>query len=180
MTPGPSAATMGGEAPLCAGCEQARRSARLRVPLCAASGQGEEKVGGLPQGQKRAPHAAYAFPCCGGQWHHTGVTHLTDPDRALWEVARIAYSDVRELFDEHGHLRPVHALPEQLAAAIASITIVRRDTHIIQKVRFWDKPKALGMLLTHFGLLTEDVDLSGDAELVARLEAGRKRAAGKR
>ena len=38
----------------------------------------------------------------------------------------------------------------------------------------------LGMFLTHFGLLSEDVDLGGEAELVARLEAGRKRAAGKR
>lgn len=94
------------------------------------------------------------------------VTHPTDPDRALWKVARLLDSDVRELFDDHGNLRRVHQLPEHLAAAIASIKIVRRKTHIIQKVRFWDKPKALRMLLTHFGLLREGVDLSGGAELV--------------
>ena len=97
------------------------------------------------------------------------VTDLIDPDRSLREVARLAYSDVGELFDEHGNLRPVHELPDHLAAAIASIAIVKRRltagdnaTHIIQTVRFWDKPKALEMVLKYLGLLGEPVHRSGD------------------
>jgi hypothetical protein len=39
------------------------------------------------------------------------LADLIDPDRALREAARLVYSDVRELFDEHGNLRPVHGLP---------------------------------------------------------------------
>jgi hypothetical protein len=40
-------------------------------------------------------------------------------------------------------------------------------------VRFWDKPKALAMLL-HLGLLKERSHFSDDAELRARLEARRR------
>jgi hypothetical protein len=43
MTPGPGAATIGGEAPLCAGREQARRSARLRVPSLPHPGRERKK-----------------------------------------------------------------------------------------------------------------------------------------
>jgi hypothetical protein len=108
------------------------------------------------------------------------VTDLIDPDRALREVARLAYSDVGELFDEHGNLRPLHELPDHLATAIASITIVKRTRRageapdVIQKVRFWDKPKALAMLCMHLGLLKERSHFSDDAELRARLEARRR------
>ena len=83
-----------------------------------------------------------------------------DRDRALQEVARLAFSDVRELFDEHGNLRPIHELPDHVAGAIASIKTVKRRLMagrnamvIVQKVEFWDKPKALGFLFKHFGLL---------------------------
>ena len=45
MTPSLSVATIGGEAPSCAGYEQARRSRLLRIPLLAANQAGEERVG---------------------------------------------------------------------------------------------------------------------------------------
>jgi hypothetical protein len=114
------------------------------------------------------------------------VTDLIDPDRALREAAWVAYSDAGELFDEHGNLRPLHELPDHLTVAIASIKIVKRKLtagdnapHIIQTVRFWDKPKALETVLKYLGLLGEPVHRSGDVELVERLETGRKYAAGK-
>lgn len=54
------------------------------------------------------------------------MTDLLDPDDVLQEVARVAFSDVGELFDEHGHLRAIDELPDHVVAAIASIEIVRR------------------------------------------------------
>src|SRR5712692_1412220 len=51
------------------------------------------------------------------------LADLIDPNRALREAARLAYSDVGALFDEDGHLRPVHTLPPEVRAAIASIEI---------------------------------------------------------
>lgn len=111
---------------------------------------------------------------------------LIDPGHALREVARLAFSDVRELFDENGNLRAIDELPDHVVAAIASIkTVSRRLTAghnamvVVQKVELWDKPKALGLLFKHFGLLQESLHLSGDSALMARLDAGRKHAAGK-
>ena len=43
-----------------------------------------------------------------------------DTDRTLREVARIAYSDPRRLFREDGTLIPMHELPEDVSAAVAS------------------------------------------------------------
>ncbi len=45
------------------------------------------------------------------------------------------------------------------------------------KIRFWDKLRALEMLAKHFALLTDMVKLETDEANIARLLAGRKRAA---
>jgi tRNA A-37 threonylcarbamoyl transferase component Bud32 len=41
-------------------------------------------------------------------------------EQVLRELARIRFSDIRQLFDEQNVLRPIHSLPEQTAAMIAS------------------------------------------------------------
>jgi hypothetical protein len=105
----------------------------------------------------------------------------SNSERALWEQAHSVISfDVRALFDEHGRLRPLHELSDHEAAAIASIAIVRRKTQMVQKVRFRETAKVLEMLFRHFGLQGAGVPCSDEVERGARLEAGRKRAAGTR
>jgi len=84
--------------------------------------------------------------------------------RVLEELRRLAFSDVRGLFDEAGNLRPLHELTAEQAAAIAGDGQV--DT--IHKVKVWDKTKALESLAKHFGLLTERVEHGGS--LVIRHE----------
>lgn len=90
------------------------------------------------------------------------LADLIDPDRVLREAARLAYSDVRELFDPHGNLVPVRDWPDHLAAAIASVEVVKKNvaagdghTDTIHKVRLWDKPKNIELLFKHLGLLKE-------------------------
>lgn len=90
-------------------------------------------------------------------------------DRVLEEMRRLAFADIRRLFDEHGDLKPLHTLSAEDAAAIASIEVVKKnlaagDNHvdIIHKVKAWDKTKALDMLGKHFNLLTEQVRHTGD------------------
>jgi phage terminase small subunit len=87
------------------------------------------------------------------------VLRLVDPDRALREAARLAYSDVRELYTDKGQLKPMKDWPDDLAAAIAGVEFVRRnvdgaDGHSddVIKVKVWDKPKALEMLFKNLGL----------------------------
>lgn len=100
------------------------------------------------------------------------LADLIDPDRALREAARLAYSDVRQIFDGEGKLLPVKDWPPELAAAVGGIEVVKRNvdsgdgrTDDVIKVKVWDKPKALEMLFKHLGLLTERVEHSGGLEI---------------
>src|SRR3990167_1372293 len=96
------------------------------------------------------------------------LADLIDPDRALREAARLAYSDVRQLFDQQGQLLPVHKWPDGLAAAIGGIEVIKRnadsadgETDDVIKVKVWDKGKALEMLFKHMNLFKEQIELSG-------------------
>jgi phage terminase small subunit len=100
------------------------------------------------------------------------LADLIDPDRALREAARLAYSDVRELYTADGKLKPMKDWPDDLAAAVGGVEFVRRnieggDGHSddVIKVKVWDKPKALEMLFKHLGLLIDKVEHTGGIEL---------------
>ena len=51
-------------------------------------------------------------------------TQVTAED-TVRELSRLAHADIRKFYDEQGQLIPIHLLPDDLAACIASIEIVR-------------------------------------------------------
>jgi phage terminase small subunit len=88
----------------------------------------------------------------------------------LAELARIAFSDIRELFDEKGNLKALQDLTPDQAAAIAvfehrNLTAGNGAGATIYKIRLWDKIKALEMLFKHLGLLKESVAHAGAVEI---------------
>lgn len=96
--------------------------------------------------------------------------------RVLEEMRRLAFSDVRRLFDEAGNLKSVHTLDDDEAAAIASIEIVKKNlaagdgqTDTVHKLKVWDKSKNLENLAKHFALLTEQVHHTGQLDVVTVL-----------
>jgi phage terminase small subunit len=96
-------------------------------------------------------------------------------ERVLDELRRLAFSDVRHLFDAQGRLKPVTALAPDDAAAIASVEVVIKNaaagdqhTDTIHKIKYWDKVRSLEMLAKHFALLTEKVEHSGGVDIVWR------------
>lgn len=74
-------------------------------------------------------------------------------DGVVQALARIAFSDVRELFDEHGNPLPPHRLPDQVGGAVASITI-GEDARSV-RIQMCDKLRALALLGKHLGLFKE-------------------------
>lgn len=76
-----------------------------------------------------------------------------DTERTLREVARVAYADPRRLFDANGRPIPLHELPEEVAATIASYE-VWPDGRV--KVKFWSKVEALDRAMRHAGLYERD------------------------
>lgn len=96
-------------------------------------------------------------------------------DDVLRELLRIARSDIRQLYDETGRLKPIHQLPDDVAAALSSVEILREKTTVksgeieeitveesVRKLKLWDKVKALELLAKHLNLLTERTQVDGE------------------
>ena len=84
-------------------------------------------------------------------------------DRVLEELSRIAFFDVRKIFDEEGNLRPVEELDEDTARAIAGVEVTQMaDGNTKTKVRTIDKSKALETLARHLGMLVDRVQHEGN------------------
>lgn len=100
------------------------------------------------------------------------VDELIDPDKLLREAGWIARFDVRQLFDEKGNLKATNDWPAEVAAAVASVEVVKRNVYAnddkvddVIKVKVADKLKALEMLFKHKGLLTEKLEHSGGVSI---------------
>lgn len=104
-----------------------------------------------------------------GQLARAGLTAA----RVLDEISRLAFADIRRVFDAQGDLKPVHALTDEDAAPIASVEVVIKNaaagdghTDTIHKIRYWDKLKALELAGKHLGIFEENAHVTGTIELV--------------
>lgn len=103
--------------------------------------------------------------------------------RTLEEMRRIAFFDVRSLFNEKGRLRPLHELSAEEAACVSSLEVIVKNaeagdkhTDIVHKLKTWDKIRVLEMLGKYFKLLTEQIEIKGDWDKrAARLASARLR-----
>jgi phage terminase small subunit len=107
-----------------------------------------------------------------------------DPNRVLREAGRLAYSDIRKLYDEQGRLLPIRQWPDDIAAAVASIETARGNVDKgdgqfdqVTRIRLWDKPSKLANLMKHHGQLADKLEVSVTGTIEARLVHGRKRLA---
>lgn len=81
-------------------------------------------------------------------------------ERVLMEFARIAFFDIRRLYDADGRLKGMAELDDDTAAALASVESIGLLT---QKVKAHTKHPALDALAKHLGLFKEDNKQKGDA-----------------
>jgi phage terminase small subunit len=102
--------------------------------------------------------------------------------RVLEELRRLVFSNVQDLFDEVGNLKPIQDLTREQAASIASLEVIKKnaeagDGHIdvVHKIKVWDKTRSLELAAKHFKLLTDVLRIEDTNELVNRIAAARKR-----
>lgn len=94
------------------------------------------------------------------QQKRTGI----ESDAVVRETAKLAFSDVRGLFNEEGTLLPPSEWPDELAGAIAGIDVVETSTgkgnettfDYVKKIKLWDKNSALEKLMKHLGAYEKD------------------------
>ena len=114
-----------------------------------------------------ALHAALTIPTPPEATEETLVT----AERILKEMARIAFFNPKRLYDANGNLLPIQAWPEDVAAAISGMEVVKRNLTAgdglvdeVMKPRAWDKPKALEMLAKTLAMFQEKVEHTGGVE----------------
>lgn len=83
-----------------------------------------------------------------------------DQDRVLLEIARLAFSDPRRIFDGT-RLKRMNEIDDSTAAAISSIKVVTRqagegEVEHVAEIKFWPKTNALEMAGKHIGLFGAD------------------------
>lgn len=94
-------------------------------------------------------------------------------DKVLEEICRLAFADVRKIFDEHGRLLPVHSLPSEISSSISSVKVVTQripgtdpvEVEHVAEIKFWDKKGSLELLGKHLKLFTDKVEHSGKVTL---------------
>ncbi len=90
-------------------------------------------------------------------------------DMVIKELSRIAFLDIRKIYDENGKLRNIQDIDEDTVKAIASLETFEEyegrgenKTYIgdTQKVKLSDKIKALELLGRHLGIFNDKLDLN--------------------
>jgi phage terminase small subunit len=91
-------------------------------------------------------------------------------DKVLTELARLGFSDIRQLFNDDGAMKPINELSDDVAVCISSIEVDelyegrgedRKCIGHTRKVKLWDKKGPLELLAHHLGIIKNKVELTG-------------------
>ncbi len=99
------------------------------------------------------------------------------------ELSKIAFSDIRNLYTDTGRLKFMKDLDDNTAGAIASIETLeeydgygenREKIGDTQKVKLWDKSKALETLGRHLGMFKDKVEIETDKPFEVNINIRKK------
>ena len=85
-------------------------------------------------------------------------------ERVLREIARIAFFDIRNIFDSRGKLLPIHSWPDDVAAAVSGVEVVAKKgdgRDPIHKIRLCSKDKQLELAGKYLKLFTDKLEHTG-------------------
>ncbi|MFL9943719.1 terminase small subunit [Paraburkholderia graminis] len=101
----------------------------------------------------------------------TGIT----ADRVLQELARVAFFDIRRLYNADGTMKRPDQLDDEAAAVLSGVDVVEQQTAeadddgnlsytptLTKKMKVFDKMSALTLAMRHLGMLKDKVEHSGD------------------
>lgn len=120
--------------------------------------------------EKKYPHVVHAVRA---ELQEIRSANQATAQRVIEELARIAFLNPKDLFNEDGTQKQVHELDDDTARALQSIKcrIVKQqaedgsgETQVTQlEIRLWSKPEAMQLLARHFGILDPAEGKSGQA-----------------
>lgn len=101
-------------------------------------------------------------------------------DMVVQELAKLAFSDIRDLYDEDtGRLLEPHELTDIAAASVSSFKVTSTqigskenpEEKIIEEYKRHSKEKTLELLGRHFGLLNDKLKVEGEFNLTNFVKA---------
>lgn len=108
------------------------------------------------QGQRLLTKVDVATAVAAAQAKRSKRTQVTQ-DRVIEELAKIGFSDFRNLIDDTGALKAVSDWDDNTAGAVASLEVVAGpEGGAVHKLRTWDKRAALETLLKHVAGTSDD------------------------
>jgi phage terminase small subunit len=133
------------------------------------------------QGSRLLTHADIRAAIDAGEATHLAKADVT-AQRVLDELAKLAFVDPRKFFNPDGTLKNPGDLDDDTAAAIAEFVILKENitsgdgkSDLALRVKWVDKLRALELLAKRFGLLKEQIEITGAAEFIGRLARARQR-----
>lgn len=104
-----------------------------------------------------------------------------DEKRIIEELARIAFLDPGQWYDEDGNLLPLADMPEDARRAIEKLETEYKmhrgddEPSTLKKISGASKLKALELLGRHLAMFTDKVEHSGSSDLASAILAARSR-----
>lgn len=116
-----------------------------------------------------------------GQSQRAARTEIT-ADRVLKEIAKVAFADVRKVFNADGALIKISDLSDEAAACIAGCDLVTMnkgegEIEYVAKIKMADKLRALELCGKHLGMFRENAgaeDVPLPTRVVVEVVDGRK------
>lgn len=101
----------------------------------------------------------------------------------LRELRSLAHSDIRQIFNECGGVKPVNEWPAIISSAVAAIDVIEIWANVgegrnkekmqvgeVKKIKFWDKTKSLELLGKNLKMFSDKLEVSGKLSLADLLE----------
>ncbi|QOF94236.1 terminase small subunit [Novacetimonas hansenii] len=95
-------------------------------------------------------------------------TEITQ-DRVLQELAKLGFSDIRNIFGDDGELKSPADMDPAVSASVASIEVILRavpgspgEVEKVAKVKSWDKLGALTQIGRHLGMFKDKLETTGN------------------
>lgn len=133
------------------------------------------------QGERLLRHVEVQEAIQAGQKARADRTQITQ-DRVLQELARLAFFDIRKLYNDDGGLKAPHELDDDTAAAVAQLESFeeyagrgedREAIGTTRKAKTFSKDAALALAMRHLGMLNDKLTIQRP-RVVRRDLTGRK------
>ena len=97
-------------------------------------------------------------------------------EKVMREYAKLAFVNVKDLYDEQGNMKDIHELDSDVAAAVSQVEINLTEACALKKVKLHDKKGSLDSISKIMGMFIDRVEIDDKSGRAEGLQKARERA----